>query len=68
MRRPLARIPLVKVIGDPCATRSKAELTQLRRECAWCGQPLAEGREPTSHGICQDCARRAFPAEKGGQP
>lgn len=26
--------------------------------CAWCGQTMAEGRGPVSHGICPPCGAR----------
>jgi hypothetical protein len=33
----------------------------LRLECAWCDTLLRDGREPTSHGICEACSERVFP-------
>lgn len=32
--------------------------TPLRSVCAWCRTVLREGREPTSHGICRECAKK----------
>jgi len=31
--------------------------TVQRQECAWCGLELRPGIEPTSHGICDSCAK-----------
>ena len=30
----------------------------MRRVCAWCLEVTEEGPEPTSHGICAECAKR----------
>jgi hypothetical protein len=30
----------------------------MRRVCAWCQRELAPGREPTTHGICEACAKQ----------
>jgi hypothetical protein len=32
----------------------------LRVVCAWCGHPIRDGREPTSHGICTSCYDKAL--------
>jgi hypothetical protein len=29
--------------------------TPLMRVCGWCNLVLSPGREPISHGICEDC-------------
>ena len=42
---------------DGCPVVSPPE---LRCECAWCHTELRPGREPTTHGICDDCRQLHF--------
>lgn len=50
-------------------------MTWARIECAWCGVEIHPGPEPTSHGICPDCAtgfkdeiERKRAADSPGEP
>lgn len=36
----------------------------LRMVCAWCCKVLREGWEPTSHGICRECAEKLMEERK----
>ena len=37
----------------------------LRVVCAWHGGTISEGREPTTHGICEACASYVFDSPSG---
>ena len=37
---------------------NEGQRNDLRKICAWCNGTLREGVEPTSHGICADCAEK----------
>lgn len=39
----------------------------MRVECGWCGEVLepGEGDAPTSHGVCEACARSFLRGEPG---
>jgi hypothetical protein len=43
------------LIPGPVATTAVPPV--LRLACAWCGRELRPGVEPTSHGICDPCAK-----------
>lgn len=46
--------------GARCPVCGLGERTAVaaRRLCAWCGQELAPGTDPPTHGICGGCARQ----------
>lgn len=36
-------------------------------ECSWCGHVMVPGVPPTSHGICDPCARKARAEQQEGR-
>lgn len=60
-----------EVAGAPGAwsvPRHPGKVARLMRvECGWCGEVLepGEGDAPTSHGVCEACARSFLRGEPG---
>jgi hypothetical protein len=62
VRTPTVILPLKPVPEDSrthrLASDAGASGIVLRVVCGWCPKVLREGVEPTSHGMCRECADR----------
>lgn len=62
--------PTPAQVSEHLATRQRfaayaGHIPPVMQTCAWCGDVIRKGREPTWHGICPECASKHFPEDSG---
>lgn len=49
-----------RTLDDMLKDNQRVDDGPMRKQCAWCQQEIAPGREPTTHTICTPCYLREF--------